>query len=259
MKLAHFAKILAGNNAVRINDDLIIFNDFELYSLKEDKSKNYKSLDELFDNEPEVKKIVEDAEYFALRFDGGRGSGSGNNEMGGGFNHARNGGKGSRSGETLLNAELNYGTAGGNSIKAVLGRFRDKYGDADKEYGAAVDEMGFVHTLRSGGRTSVGISGNKGETIIHNHPDGGNFSDTDLITTATTQAKGIIATDSGVKNPKTYHFQKNQNFKPKAFVKAVRNAKWPSKYDYSTGADWWLKKNQRAYGYKYSSKKLIGE
>ena len=54
-----------------------------------------------------------------------------------------------------------------------------------------------------------------------------------------------------------YHIRKNENFKPKAFIKAVRNAKWPAEYDYNKGADWWLKKNQRAFGYKYSSKKII--
>lgn len=256
MKIAHFKKLLKGNNAVRINDDLIIFNDFELYSLKEDTSKNYETLEDLLADNPEAKEIIEEAEYFALRFDGGRGSNS--TEMGGGFNHARDGGK-SVAGETLLNAELNYGTAPGNSIKAVLGRFRDKYGESDTEYGAAVDEQGYVHKLNHGGKTSVGIHGNEGETVIHNHPSGGNFSDTDLITAATTRAKGVIATSSNPKINATYHFQKNQNFKPSAFVKAVRNAKWPKNLSYDKGADWWLKKNQRAYGYKYSSKKLIGE
>ena len=256
MKTTHFAKLLRGNNAVRISDDLIVFNDFELYNLKDDNSEYYKSLDELLENNPDVKEIIDKAEYFALRFDGGRGSGS--TEMGGGFNHARSGGK-TVAGETLLNAELNYGTAPGNSIKAVLGRFRDKYGNADKEYGAAVDELGYVHKLNKGGKTSVGISGNKGETVIHNHPGGGNFSDTDLITAATTKAKGVIATSSNTAKPATYHFQKNQNFKANEFVKAVRNAKWPAKLSYDKGADWWLKKNQRAYGYKYSSKNLIGE
>lgn len=254
MKIAHFAKLLKGNNAVRISDNLIIFNDFELYNLDNDSSKQYKTLDELLADNPEAKQIIEEAEYFALRFDGGRGSSSG--EMGGGFNHASERGR-RGGGLELLNAELNYGTAPGNSISAVLGRFRDKYGDADHEYGAAVDEQGYVHKLREGGKSSVGISGNKGETIIHNHPDGGNFSDTDLITMASTDSKGIIATSSNSKIKSTYHIRKNENFKPKAFIKAVRNAKWPTKYDYNKGADWWLSKNQRAFGYKYSSKNLI--
>lgn len=258
MKLSHFAKLLAGNNAVKISDKLIVFNDFELYDMEADESKNYTTLDELIADNEDVKKIIEGAEYFALEFNGGRGASTENMEMGGGFNHADRRGR-SRTQETIQNAALNFGTAGGNSLTAVMGRFRSKYGDADREYGAAVDEQGFVHNIQHGGKTSVNISGNKGETIVHNHPGGGNFSDSDLLSTATTKAKGIIATGSQVKNPKTYHFQKNDGFKAKAFIKAVRNARWPKKYDYDKGADWWLKRNQKTYGYKYSSKGLIGE
>lgn len=257
MKISHFAKLLSGNNAVKINDKLIIFNDFELYDMEVDTSKNYDSLKDLISDNDDVREIIEKAPYFELKFDGGRGAGSGDNEMGGGFNHARGGGNGKQ--ETIQNAALNFGTAGGNSIGMVLGRFRGKYSDADREYGASVDDQGFVHNIQKGGKTSVSVKGNKGETIIHNHPGGGNFSDSDLINTASTQRKGIIATGSNVKNPKTYHFQKNNNFKAKEFIKAVRNAKWPKKYDYDKGADWWLKRNQRTYGYKYSSKGLIGE
>lgn len=256
MRIAHFQKLLDGNNAVRITDNIIIFNDYELYNLATDESKKYKSLDELLKDNPDVEKTILEAEYFTLEFDGGRGANS--TEMGGGFNHARERGRRAKQ-ETLLNAVLNYGTAGGNSIKAVLGRFHDKYGDADREYGAAVDEQGYVHKLNKGGKVSVNISGNEGETVIHNHPSGGNFSDGDLISTASSKAKGIIATSSNTDIKSTYHFQKNQNFKAKEFIKAVRNAKWPANLSYDKGADWWLKKNQRAYGYKYSSSKLIGE
>lgn len=255
MNIAHFKKLLEGNNGIRINDDLIVFKDFELYSLATNESTNYTSLEELIKNNKNVKNIITKANYFALRFDGGRGSSSSKEKMGGGFQ--TNNERGSYIGKELLNAELNYGTAGGNSIQAVLGRFKDKYGTAKREYGAAVDGLGYVHKLRQGGKSSVAISGNKGQTIIHNHPNGSNFSSTDLYTLATTDAKGVIATSSSPKINKTYHIRKNENFKAKDFVKAVRNAKWPTKYDYSKGADWWLKKNQRAFGYKYSSSKII--
>lgn len=259
MKTAHFKKILAGNNAVQISDDLIIFNDFELYNIKEDKSKNYKSLEELLENNSDVKEIIEQAEYFALRWDGGRGSSShSKGKMG--FGHARHGGRDGT--KDMLNAELNFHTAKGNSLTAVLGRFKEKYGKADHEYGAAIDNQGFVHSLRDGNKHNVSYKPGTLDnmTVVHNHPSGSNFSDTDLITAATTKSKGVIATSSNAKNlGKTYHFQKNQNFKAKEFVKALRNAEWPEKLGYDKGADWWLKKNQRAYGYKYSSSKLIGE
>lgn len=259
MRISHFAKILAGNNAVRISDNLIIFNDFELYDMTEDEEKKYDSLEALLADNESVKKLIEDAEYFALRWNGGRGASSSSKDMGGGFDNAQEGG-GDHS-KTLLNAELNFGTAGGNSLTAVLGRFKQKYGNADREYGAAVDDQGFVHYMRKGNRHSVTYENGvlKDMTVVHNHPSGSNFSKADLMSTATTGAKGIVATSSNSKINKTYHLQKNQNFKAKEFVKAVNKAQWPKKYSYDKGADWWLKRNQKAYGYKYSSTKLIGE
>ena len=258
MKISHFAKILAGNNAVKISDKLIIFNDFELYDMEADESKNYNTLDELVEDNQDVKKIIEEAKYFALDWNGGRGA-SGSQEMGGGFTNSPDGGKDRT--ETILNAELNFDTAKGNSLTAVFNRFRDKYGKADHEYGAAIDDQGFVHYLRDGNKHNVTYetSNLNNRTILHNHPSGSNFSKADLLTTAETKAKGVIATSSNPSIKKTYHFQKNDGFRAKEFIKAVNKAQWPKNLDYDKGADWWLKKNQRAYGYKYSSSKLIGE
>lgn len=259
MKISHFAKILDGNNAVKISDKLIIFNDFELYDMEADTSKNYDSLKDLLSDNDDVKEIIEKAPYFELEWKGGRGAGAGDKDMGGGFNNSQDGGKDHT--KTMRNAELNFDTAKGNSLTAVFGRFRDKYGKADHEYGAAIDDQGFVHYLRNGNKHNVTYE--KGSlnnmTVLHNHPSGSNFSKADLVTMATTKSKGVIATSSNPKIKKTYHVQKNQNFKAKEFVKAVNTAKWPKKYDYDKGADWWLKRNQRTYGYKYSSKGLIGE
>lgn len=259
MKISHFAKILAGNNAVKISDKLIIFNDFELYDMEADESKNYNTIDELVEDNQDVKKIIEEAKYFALDWNGGRGASSGSKEMGGGFQNPNRGGRDGT--ETILNAELNFDTAKGNSLTAVFNRFRDKYGKADHEYGAAIDDQGFVHYLRDGNKHNVTYETSKldNRTILHNHPSGSNFSKADLLSAASTKAKGVIATSSNPSIKKTYHFQKNDGFKAKEFIKAVNKAQWPAKYDYNKGADWWLKKNQRTYGYKYSSSKLIGE
>lgn len=258
MKIAHFKKLLAGNNAVRISDDLIVFNDFELYNYTKDESKNYTTLEELLDDNADVKKIIEDAPYFELKFAGGRGSASKSGKKMG-FNHARHGGRDGT--KTMLNAELNFNTAKGNSLKAVMGRFKDKYGKADHEYGALVDEQGFVHHLRNGNKHNVTYAKPlDGMTIVHNHPSGSMFSDTDLITTATTKARGVVAMSSNNANRgKTYHFQKNNNFKAKDFLKALRNASWDESLGYDKGASQWLRGNQRKYGYKFSASKLIGE
>ena len=120
MKTAHFKKILAGNNAVRINADYIIFNDFELYNLTTGESENYSSLDDLINHNEEIKRVIEEAPYFELQFAGGRGSTSKTQNGKMGFNHANHGGRDGT--KTMLNAELNFNTAQGNSLKAVMGR-----------------------------------------------------------------------------------------------------------------------------------------
>ena len=171
--------------------------------------------------------------------------------MGGGFGSAGGGGGG---GKRLFPAELNYGTAGGNSVDDVLGRFRDKYGSADHEYAIAVDRLGYVKQHIEGGRHSVSISGDAGDTIIHNHPSGSNFSSADLNSFASTGIKSVIATSSNDTTKGTYQITKGPKFKAKEFIKGVLEAKWDtSKYDYNSGADWWLKKNQKTYGYTYTS------
>lgn len=53
------------------------------------------------------------------------------------------------------------------------------------------------------------------------------------------------------RNPRK--FEKTDKFNPNKFVKAVKKAQWPAKYSYDKGADWWLKKNAKKYGYKYSA------
>lgn len=49
MSIKEFDSLLKGNNAIRINEEYIIFNDYELYSFKSEISKEYKSIDELLE------------------------------------------------------------------------------------------------------------------------------------------------------------------------------------------------------------------
>ena len=195
--------------------------------------------------------MLEDIEEFTLQ--GGRGSSSSSSgKMGFGNAPGRKG----NNREELLPAELNIKQAKGNSIDKVLKRFEAKYGDADREYAISVDEQGYVHQHIKGGRHSVGISGDKGETIIHNHPSGSNFSKADLENVASTQAKGIVATSSNKTTKGTYSFYKTDKFKAKEFIKALNKASWDKSIGYNKGVQNWLKKNQKTYGYKYSARKV---
>ena len=89
-----------------------------------------------------------------------------------------------------------------------------------KEHAFTVDEQGFVTSYVHGMAHSVMVAGRRGEMVYHNHPSGGAFSDADLISTALTAAKGIVA--SGKSGD--YILQKGNHFKANAFVKAVNNA-----------------------------------
>ena len=254
MEISFFQQLLNGNNGIKISNDLVIYNDNELYNYQTGESKCYNSINALVDDNPDVKKIIEEAEAFYLDWSGGRGAGSSSGKMGGGFGHAGES-HGNGSNRTVLYpASLNLNTAGGNSVSAVLKRFQDKYGSANREYAIAVDKDGFAKQHVKGGRHSVGISGDKGDTIIHNHPSGSNFSDADLHNFANTKVQSVVATSSNSKTKGTYIIEKTAKFKAKEFDKAISKAKWNTdKYGYNDGADWWLKKNQKTYGYKYKS------
>lgn len=250
MTIKHFGKLLAGNNGIRITEELIIYNDLELYNYKTEEAKCYTSLEELLVENPEVKAIIEEAEDFFFDWNGGRGASS-SGGMGGGFSHAGGGSGGGRD-EKLYNAELNLDNRGGSSVDHVIDKFKDKYGSADREYGAMVTEQGYVVQHMKGGAHSVGFyDTEKNGTFIHNHPSGSNFSDTDLHSFANSQLKSVVATSSNATTKGTYQITKNKNFKAKAFDKAVSKAQWPKDMDYNTGASWWLKKNQKTYGYTF--------
>ena len=251
MTIEQFDILLRLNNGIKISDEWNIFKDYELYNFRTDRSKYYDNIHDLVNDNPDVKQIIEDAEMFYHELGGGRGASSG--AMGGGFTSANGGNGRGGNDEKLAPASLNLGTAKGNSIDSVLGRFQQKYGDADREYGIAVDSNGYVHEHIKGGRTSVGVYGGKDMTIIHNHPSGGNFSKADLQVFGNSSNKGIVATSSNTDKKATYRLEKTNHFKANDFVKAVNKAKWPANYSYDKGADWWLKKNASKYGYKYTA------
>lgn len=254
MELRYFERLLKTNNAIRLNDDYILFNDLELYSFSKKSSVQFKRIKDIYGfkiNNKTIEEMISETESFLLTYDGGRGSNS-SGPMGGGFNHASDGnrGKSNEPGEMKYPAELNVGGKN-RSYEKTLALFKKKYGDADVEYGVTVDDQGFVHKHIKGTSTSVAIGGNQGQMVIHNHPGGGNFSDSDLISVASSREKGIVATS----NKRTYSLTKTNKFKSKEFIKAVKKAKWPTQYDYDKGADWWLRRNAKEYGYVYTARK----
>ncbi|MDS2789529.1 hypothetical protein RKW66_00205, partial [Streptococcus pneumoniae] len=74
------------------------------------------------------------------------------------------------------------------------------------------------------------------------------FSSTDLHSFAALKGMNtLVATNSS----KAYRITKGANFDAKGFDKAVSKSRFTTK-DYNKGADLWLKKNAKKYGYTYS-------
>lgn len=218
-----------------------------------DETVTFDSWDDAFDYEDGSfsfsGKVAAIGENVVIPFSGGGGSSSSsasNQEFK--FNHASGGGPGDLT-AVHFPAEFNDGEKA-QSLTKALDKFRSKHANADHEYAITVDEQGFVHAYHEGGTSSVAIAGTKGQMIIHNHPSGGNFSDTDLLHVAQGQEKGIVA--SGVKGD--YIFEKGAHFDAKGFAKAVKTAKMKgSSYDDATHK--WLTANADKYGYKYRFRK----
>lgn len=250
MDINQLAQIFENIEFIELGDHMI-FKDCEVYNPVTDETVKYKTMNELLKGQIDGKPIREllDGIEFVFIKEGGRGAGSGS-EMGGGFNHASGRGKKPADyGKDLFPAVFN--TQGRFATQeAAIQLFNEKYKNSDKEYGISVDEDGFVHKHIQGSNTSVPIySSGKNHMVVHNHPSGGAFSDSDLLSTAQdSKASGIIATGS-----KAIHkFVKKKNFNAAGFAKAVKKAKWPAKLNYDKGVKWWMEKNAKAFGFEYS-------
>lgn len=246
-------------NGVMLTDSIALFRKpLELYDMANDKTiAVFKggNLDTVFAfniNDQTVKKIIEGWDTMPVMvLDGGRGGGSGIGDWSGKFGHAERG-RGNGNDKADLPVRMNVKLGIERSPEDMLKAFRDAHVNDSYESGVAVDEYGFVTRYVHGSATSVGIYGRKGEMVYHNHPGekGGNFSDSDLLSTAMSAEKGIVA--SGKEGD--YVFVKTHKFNATGFTKAVKNATLRGK-DYTDAADRWLKANQKKYGYKYSFNK----
>lgn len=250
--------------AVMIGEDHALFRKpLRLVNLNTGHVKKFKQLDDALKCTVKGKTVadyIEALNSLAPALDGGRGGSSGMDKDGEGnegeeeqrtfkFNHAPQDAFGEGEGGNPVNLPARINVRVPNADKSperVLEEFRKLHALSNTEFGVTVDEFGFVTQYINGGATSVSITGRKGEMVYHNHPGGGAFSDSDLLHTAMTREKGIVA--SGKNGD--YIFVKTNHFKPEAFSRAVKNARMKGK-DYDDAVDKWLTKNQKKFGYTY--------
>lgn len=252
MRIEHFKYCFNKLNGFYLTKEWILFRKpIELWNQNTGDSIVFDSFDDLFNYSVDgktVKEIIESTDVLYLPpLEGGRGA-SGTSTFK--FNHA-GGDKGKDKSTSLFPAYANVRIKS-KTLEGAMDEFQKRFKDADHEWAYEVDEQGYVHQYIEGARTSVMIaSTGKNTMILHNHPSGGAFSDSDLISTSMDRnSKGIVA--SGKKYD--YVFTKGTHFKANEFIKAVKNAQMTGK-DYDSAVDNWLTKNQKKFGYKYYRKK----
>lgn len=239
-------------NAVDLTSRFTLFSyPWELYDNQTDTSVEFKNLNDALSYKIDDKTIQDYIEDFKplATIDGGRGASGSVGEYK--FGHANRGNSKDNT-HDIHPAYMNTANKT-RSVDGAIRAFGDRYRNADHEYGASVDDLGYTHKLVDGNKTNVGIwAKGKGHMVLHNHPSGGNFSDSDLISTSRDKkARGIVAL--GKKGD--FIFTKGAHFNATAFEKAVKRARMKGKsYDDAVGN--WLKANQKKYGYSYEFRKL---
>lgn len=218
----------------------------QIWESETDKEVNFKNVDELLAYSYKgklVSEYVDEMDKLIVSLHGS--TGGDGKEKTFKFSHARDNGKDNT--QDLFPAYANVRIKD-KTLEGAMQEFHERFKNADKEWAYEIDEQGYVHQYKEGNTSSVSISGtNKNNMILHNHPSGGNFSDSDLISVSAGNEKGIVA--SG-KNGDYVFQKKGGHFKASEFIKAVKRAKMQGT-SYDDAVDKWLKANQKKYGYTY--------
>lgn len=239
-----------GANGFYLDEDTMVFrNPLQIWNFINNDEIDFNSIDELLDYEYKGKSVMDyiaEMKDLSVSISGSVGAGKQQTFK---FGHERENGKDRT--KDLFPAYANVRIKS-KTLEGAMNEFHERFANADHEWAYEVDRQGYVHQYKEGNKSSVAISGkNKDNMILHNHPNGGAFSDGDLISVSLGNERGIVA--SGKNGD--YIFQKNGgHFKAAEFVKAVKNAKMQGT-SYDDAVNKWLTANQKKYGYRYEFKK----
>lgn len=276
MESVDFKKDLETKNGIALDDNYILFKDYELYNQDTEESVYFKTFDEVLDckiNDETIRSIIEKTDTTAPIDEGG---GKTSIKRGGslfGGKGSRSGGRGSGKAEkinTLPPAYINNLTSPRfKSVDKTAKAYGRNFLEADREYGGLIDENGFAEKYVKGQSTSVTHLERAGAYSIHNHPVKHLMaknkkvpgyiaynapSTPDIRNWALGNGKGTIVVSSG--NRTMYKLTKNQHFDAKGFIKAMKKAKSTGAKNYDKDVDAFLRANQKNYGYKYNRNKF---
>lgn len=167
------------------------------------------------------------------------------------------------------------------SVNTTIKGAEDRIRGLDHEQLVVIGKDGYVYAAVDGGEHSVGITPNaakyiKGNIVTHNHPNGGTFSQADIISAGRTGAGEIRAASKRFN--KTYSLKATSKANGNGLAKAMQRAEkklnnaWQAKLDSMVGKKYtskesyerqaynhwnnimgdWLKTNAPKYGYTYS-------
>lgn len=259
MNLRAFKIRLVEKEFVMLDDHTFLFRRkkgrWEVWESDTNKSKTYPSIEEAskcrLSSGSTVMDLIGKLTTLDIPLQGGRGSGSGTSKVFK-FGHANDKGAPGGARASDLPARINVRTKT-KSVESIIKTFRRQVEkDPNREHGITTGDQGFATQYVHGNAHSVSIGAkNRGEIVIHNHPNNSSFSDADLISTASQRsARGVVATYN-----KGYRiFTKGTHFNGEAFTKAVRTAS-PRGKDYNDAVDRWLTRNQKKYDYKFKNVK----
>lgn len=273
MEVLDFKKELEDREGIVLNDNYILFKDYELYNNQTNESVNFKKFEEVLDYKIEdktVKEVIEEKEDVSELDYGGRGassSGGGASLFSGKGERKAGKGKGEAM-RPLPPAYINSLTSSRyKSVEKTSKEFGKKFLNEGREYAGVIDKDGFAVDYTKGNKASVQHLERPNAYSIHNHPSKvlnekakgraiyyNAPSGPDIRNWALGKGKGTIVVASG--NRTMYTLSKSNGFKGKDLVKGMRSAKSSGKDTYDKDVDKWLKQNQKTYGYKYTKTKF---
>ena len=191
----------------KVKEVFVFRKPLSIWKSETDETVDFDSIDDLLSYEYEGKTILDrinEMESLDISISGSVGGGDNQTFK---FNHAKGNGKDKT--KDLFPAYANVRIKS-KTLEGAMEEFHERFANSDHEWAYEVDPQGYVHQFKEGNASSVSIGGrHKDNMILHNHPGGGAFSDTDLISTSLGNQKGIVA--SG--NKGDYIFQKGGHFK----------------------------------------------
>lgn len=252
MDLHTFELKMADYHFAELTDRIYLFKrkhgKWCVWDAETDEGKEFDSLQETLCYKPTdgktIKALIEKLDSLDATLDGGRGAGSGQVFS---FGHAPDE-NGPRTDKSDLPARMNIATMT-KTPEGAIAAFRKAYGNSNVEHGISIGQEGYTNRLVHGMSHSVAIGpARAGDLIVHNHPGGGSFSDSDLISTARDRSRGIVAT-----HPKGYRiFTKMSHFDAEKFTRVLKRAR-PRGKNYDDAVDKWLKRNQKKYHYRFTN------